>query len=94
MLMSLENKKIMADNIKRLMKNKGVNASIVCSDLNISRKDVYRDISELSADALEFLKSIAPAEIKLIKNYRAASEKEKRIVDDLLDIGERKLDEI
>ena len=34
--MSLENKKIMADNIKRLMKNKGVDASTVCSDLNIS----------------------------------------------------------
>ena len=36
MLMSLESKKIMEDNIKRLMKSKGVNASIVCSDLNIS----------------------------------------------------------
>ena len=131
--MSLENKKIIADNIKRLMKSKSVNASIVCSDLNISmstfsdwcnaktypridkiellsnyfnvqkselveeyinpsRKDVYRDISKLSANSLEFLKSVTPTEIKLLKNYRAASEKEKRIVNELLNVEERRLE--
>lgn len=33
--MSLGNKEIMANNIKKMMKSKGVNNSIVCADLNI-----------------------------------------------------------